>query len=153
MTERMPKLERRDTTTLTVALLAAYLGQAAVGLEVPMVVRWQADETYKAITGLVLVAYLALQWSSTLRKRGLHELFGAFAPLVLYAHATRFAYGYLVWLLVIYLGVGAIGLVHRPIVARRRRTLYVWWFVAHIAMSVLLVVLVAYHVVIAIAYE
>jgi hypothetical protein len=77
---------------------------------------------------------------------------GALAPLVLYAHASRFGYGYLAWLVAVYLGIGAVGLMHRPIVSRRARRLFVAWFVAHLALSVLLLVLVAYHVVIVVAY-
>ena len=50
-------------------------------------------------------------------------------------------------------GVVAVGLCHQPIAARRARGLFTAWFVVHLALAVLLVVLVGYHVVIAIAYE
>lgn len=147
------RLARRDPLLLGVAVLAAYLGQAVAQLEVPWLAAWQRDEVYKLATGGVLVAFLGLQWLSARRRRDVHVWVGALAPLVLYAHASRFAYGYLAWLVAVYLGVGAVGLVHRPIVTRRARRLYVAWFIAHLALSVLLIVLVAYHAVIAIAYE
>jgi hypothetical protein len=144
---------RRDTTALAVALLAAYLGQAAVQLEVPWLLRLQAQDTYKLATGGVLIAFLGLQWSAAPHRRELHKLLGAFAPVVLYAHASRFAYGYLVWLVAVYLGVGAVGLLHQTIIARRARRLFTCWFVTHLALAILLIILVGYHVLIALAYE
>jgi hypothetical protein len=147
------RLGRREPTLLAVALLAAYLGQAVMNLDFAWLVAWQRDEIYKLATGGALVAFLAMQWLFARRSRDVHLWLGALAPLVLYAHATKFAYGYLVWLVAVYLGVGAVGLLHRPIVTRRARRLYIAWFIAHLALSVLLLVLTAYHVVIAIAYE
>jgi methionine sulfoxide reductase heme-binding subunit len=147
------RLGRREPTLLAVALLAAYLGQALMHLDVAWLAAWQRDETYKLATGGALLAFLAMQWLFARRSREVHLWLGALAPLVLYAHATRFAYGYLAWLVAVYLGVGAVGLLHRPIITRRARRLYIAWFIAHLALSVLLLVLAAYHVVIAIAYE
>ena len=143
----------RDVTALAVALLAAYLGQAAVQLEVPWLVALQADDVYKVASGAVLVVYLALQWTFARHRRELHKLLGALAPAVLYAHASKFAYGYLTWLLAVYLGVIGVGLLHQPVIARRAKTLFTWWFVTHLALAVLLAILVGYHVLIALAYE
>ena len=145
--------ERRNPTTLAAAMLAAYLGQAIAGLEVSWLVELQTQQTYKLLTGAVLIAFLGMQWWFATRRRGLHVWLGAIAPAVLYMHATHFAYGYLAWLVSVYLGVVAVGLVHRPIVARRARRMFVAWYVSHLALSVLLVVLAGYHVVIALAYE
>lgn len=145
--------ERRGPTTLGAALLAAYLGQAIAGLELSFLVELQAQEAYKLLTGAVLIAFLGAQWWFATRRRELHMWLGAVAPAVLYLHATRFAYGYLAWLVTVYLGVLAVGLCHRSIIARRARRLFVAWFVTHLALSVLLIVLAGYHVVIALAYE
>ena len=145
--------ERRGPTTLGAAMLAAYLGQAIAGLEVSWLVELQHQETYKLVTGAILIAFLGLQWRLATRRRELHVWLGAIAPALLFLHATRFAYGYLAWLVTVYLGVVAVGLCHRSIVAHRARRLFVAWFVTHLALSVLLIVLAGYHVVIALAYE
>ena len=151
--ERRMLNERRDPTPLAAVLLVAYVVQAAVRLEWPWLVALQAQDAFKVATGCLLVIYLWLQWSIAAHRRHLHSWLGAFAPVVLYLHATHFAFGYLVWLAAVYLGIGAIGLLHRPIVARRARALFTWWFVIHLALSALLIVLAVYHVVIAVAYE
>jgi len=144
---------RRDATALGVGLLVAYLAQAAAGVQVPWLVRLQANDLYEIASGIVLAGYIGLQWSGVARHRQRHELLGACAPIVLYAHASRFAYGYLVWLAAIYLGIGAVGLLHRPIVERRARAPFTWWYLTHVALAMLLIVLAGYHVLIAIAYE
>lgn len=139
--------------TVGLALLAAYLGQAVAHLDLPWLTRMQALDSFKLATGCVLVVYLWCQWFLATRRRQAHSALGALAPAVLYLHTTRFAFGYLAWLVTVYLGVAAVGLLHRPIVARRARALFTAWSIAHLALSVLLIVLAAYHVVIAIAYE
>jgi hypothetical protein len=138
--------------TVGLALLAAYLGQAVAHLDLPWLTRMQAHDSFKLATGCVLVVYLWLQWFLATRRR-VHTALGALAPAVLYLHTTRFAFGYLAWLVTVYLGVAAVGLLHRPIVAHRARALFTAWSITHLALSVLLIVLAAYHVVIAIAYE
>lgn len=150
----------RGILTLGVVVLAAYLIQGIFGLELSWLARLQSIDTYKVMSGLLVAGYLGFQWSIALRHpadhaRALyqHKIAGALAPLVLYLHATRFAYGYLFLLSLVYLGTASLGLLSRPVVKRHIRWLYTVWFVVHVSTSVLLVVLGAYHVVIALAYE
>lgn len=153
--------DRTDRWTVIIGVIAlgAYLVQARWGITWPWLLAQQQDDTYKFVSGAVLAAYLAWQWS--LRSRRLvdpvgavrrHKLAGAFAPVVLYAHASQFAYGYLFVLALAYLGSTSFGLLHRP-AQRRGRRAFTAWFVTHVASVTLLFFLVAYHVVIAIAYE
>jgi hypothetical protein len=149
----------RWTFVLGIVTLAAYLAQARWQLTWPWLVEQQRDDTYKIASGCVLALYLAWQWS--LRSRRLfdpagavrrHKLAGACAPLVLYAHASQLAYGYLLVLAFAYLGAATFGLLHR-VAQRRGRGAFAAWFILHVASVTVLVFLVAYHVVIAIAYE
>lgn len=154
--------ERSDRITVAVGvvLLAAYLGQAWLALEWPWLARMQADDTYKVGSGLVLAGYLLRQ--SFMGRRRLrdpigvlfwHKLGGALAPLVLYAHASRFAYGYLLLLVLMYLGTAMSGLLHRQVLRSHARKLFTVWFIIHVTTSASLVVLSGYHIVIALAYE
>lgn len=148
----MKAAPRRDLVVLVLAttLLVLYVLQASLHLEWPLLARAQANDTYKLVSGVVLAGYLVFQWSA---RRTRHQLAGAFAPLVLYVHAARFGYGYLVLLVTIYLGTALAGTLHRPVIALRRRSLFTAWFVAHISLATLLLTLAAYHAVIALAYE
>jgi hypothetical protein len=111
----------RIILVLGAVLLALYVVQARLGLVWPLVVELQRDERYKVASGAVLAGYL-LHQSFMSRRRifdpiGVvfwHKLAGALAPVLLYLHASRFAYGYLVLLSSLYLGMVGLGLLHRP---------------------------------------
>lgn len=141
-------------------LLAMYVAQARLGLEWQLLARAQENQPYKVISGCVLAFYLLHQ--SFMARRRLyapisvlyrHKLAGALAPLLLYLHASRFAYGYLLLLSIVFVGTVGLGLLHRPVLRTHARWLYTWWFVLHVATSSSLVVLAGYHGVIALAYE
>lgn len=158
----MAASDRSDRAILVIGtlLLAAYLAQARLELEWAWLAHQQANETYKVISGLVLGLYVYFQWSVGMRRQFdparavfRHKLGGALAPLVLYFHASRFAYGYLFLLGMLYLGMVFLGLLHRPIVRAHVSWLFTWWFVIHVATALILIVLGGYHVVIALAYE
>lgn len=145
---------------IAIGLLAAYVIQASFGLQIGWLVDLQDGTRYRALTGLVLAAYLVYQARLGARRLrdpagsvSRHKIYGAFAPLVLYVHTSRFGYGYLLVLVLMYLGTMMFGLVHRPVLALRARTLFTVWFVMHVAMSTLLIVFGVYHVVVALAYE
>ena len=156
----MSSSDRGDRVCLAIGagLLALYIAQAALGLEVPVLVRLQHHERYKVVTGCVLAAYL-LHQSLMARRRiydpvGVlvwHKLAGACAPLLLYLHASRFGYGYLFLLSVLFVGTVGLALLHR--VSLRARTVYAWWFVLHIVTASCLVVVSGYHAVVALAYR
>lgn len=138
----------------------AYLVQARLGLTWPALAQLQADETYRVGSGLVVAAFLIFQWSVATRRAldpvravARHRLAGALAPLVLYLHASRFGYGYLLVLASIFLGTVVLGLLHGPMLGFRARWLFTVWFVLHVTTSLVLVIVGGFHVAIALAYE
>ena len=156
----MSSTDRTDRVVAIVggALLALYVAQARLDLEIPALAALQRDERYKVITGSLLAGYLLYQ--TLMGRRRIydqvgvvfwHKLAGALAPLLLYLHATHFAYGYLILLTGLYLGTAGLGLLHK--LALRQRTLYTWWLIIHLATACTLVVLSGYHAIIALAYE
>ncbi len=158
----MAQSERGERVVLAVgvALLLGYVVLAALALEWSWLARLQDNDAYQISSGCGVAGYLVFQWSVARRRLldpvgavARHRLYGAFAPLVLYLHASRFAYGYLLVLGLIYLSMVVVGLLHRPVLALRVRRLFTWWFVLHVATSMVLLVLGGYHVVIALAYE
>jgi hypothetical protein len=148
----------RVTAFLGAVLIALYTAQGVLHLEWPLLAALQHDERHKVASGSVLAGFLLCQ-SLMVRRRVFdpvgvvfwHKLAGASAPLLLYLHAARFAYGYLALLSYVYLGTIGLGLLHR--LAMRARPLYTCWFVLHLATASSLVVLSGYHAVIALAYE
>lgn len=155
-----PAVERdRAVAAVGLLLLAGYLVQAWFE-PATWIVELQRDDRYRVPSGMLLAAYVICQARLGARRvrepaRAVarHQLLGALAPAVLYLHAAQIAYGYLLVLAFVYLGVMILGLAHRPIVAARARTLFVWWFVIHTSLATFLVVFGAYHAVVALAYE
>ncbi|MEJ7600754.1 MAG: hypothetical protein WKG01_22810 [Kofleriaceae bacterium] len=143
----------RTILVLGSLLFAAYVIQG-LAFEWPWLLEIQATDTYKVVSGLGLTIYLYFQWSMRRHRQVVwHKLGGALAPLVLYVHASKFGYGYLLLLGLIYLGTMLIGLLHKPVVELKSRSLFTTWFIVHLSTSIILVMLGGYHVVIALAYE
>lgn len=158
----MSASDRSDRIILVVGavLLVLYVAQGWLGLEWPALARLQANQVYKVTSGVLLACFLAYQM--LVGRRRLydpigalfwHKLAGACAPVVLYLHATRFSYGYLLLLSIGFVTTIALGLAHRAVLRAHLRALYTWWFILHLATSSSLLVLGGYHVAIALAYE
>jgi hypothetical protein len=142
------------------SFLAAYLVQAWVGCTPAWLASLQASDRYRALSGCALALYVLGQTfvgrkrkHDPVRTLARHRLVGACAPLVLYLHAARFAYGYLLLLAYVYLATVLLGLLYRPMQTARARQLYLGWFLAHVAAAASLVVLAGYHAAIALGYE
>jgi hypothetical protein len=120
----------------------------------PLLVKLQAEQLYKQLSGAALLVYFALQWTlSVARVRHwprasrslftLHQNLGAFGPALLYLHASKWGFGYLGLL------TGALFVNHALGIVRTGSLLPRWsiglWTVLHIALSVVTVALASYH--------
>jgi hypothetical protein len=158
---------------LAFGLMAALVLQDVYGLKIPTLEALQRDGTWKLVTGGLLVAFLGFQWTlAALRMRGAkslglhlrwHRLAGALGPVLFFAHASRFGYAYLAALSGLFLGnilLGAAAPLLQRLPRRREDKRASWgklvatgWPIAHVAASVLTVVLTAVHAVLAAWYE
>jgi hypothetical protein len=124
---------------------------------------WQGHTWYKIASGSLLAGFVCFQWLLALSRvnrwaraaRALypwHQTAGAFSPVLLFLHSARLGFGYLLVLSTVYMANNVLGLVS-PSAFPRLKTLLPFWVIAHIALSVLLAVLVVYHVWTALYYE
>ena len=153
-------------------LMAMLVLQDIYGLKIAPLERLQQDGTWKLATGSLLVAFLGFQWTlAALRMRGTkalgnqlrwHRYTGALGPLFFFLHASRFGYAYLAALSGVFLGNILLGaaapLLQRLPAGRGGRSgvvklIATSWPIAHVAASVLTVVLTAVHAVLAAWYE
>jgi len=145
-------------TGIGTSVLALYVAQGCIGYQWSMLTALQQDDRYKVTSGCVLALFL-LHQSFVARRRIFapitalfwHKLAGALTPVILYLHASRFGYGYLLLLSSVFVATIGLGLFHR--VAMRAKWLFTTWFILHVATVSSLVVLAGYHAVIALAYE
>lgn len=150
---------------LGAAFLITYAVVVMTGIAPGVLRRLQARDLYLAVSGLALAGLVAYQFKLSLARMdrrpigpaavARHRIVGAVLPLGLLLHAPSFGYGYLLMLSVVFATALVLGLVARGVRSLHRRVswLYDAWFISHIAVSVLLVALIAFHIVIALAYE
>lgn len=147
-------------------LLLAFFVQDTWGLKFGPLEQWQSQDGYKTASGLLLLAYLLLQWRLPIvrwlkpadgvlaEKRRSHQYFGTLAPLVFYLHATSIGTAYLAVLAGIYLGNSLLGFLNAEIVANAYKKAYLFgWTLLHVGLSVSLLFISGYHVYAAFAYK
>lgn len=135
------------------------LGSVLILLALPeppsALARAQASQTYKLLTGTVLLCFFAFQWLLALSRSrhwlqaskslyALHQSLGLIGPALLYLHASRWGFGYLGVLTGALFANHVLGLVRSSGVGLPRWT-HAWWTVTHVALSVVMVVLSGYH--------
>ena len=164
----LPPPRSRDVAVIAIGLilLVAYLAQAALGFHWPWLEVLQTEETYRRWSGAVLSLYILAQWVLPLRRHQgdpivlaraitVHRALGAVAPLVFYAHSTRFGYAMLLALSVAYLGNVVVGLFDKTWIrdsAARARYARLW-LVPHILLSCMVAGLTLVHIWVVFAYQ
>ncbi|MCI0734368.1 MAG: hypothetical protein L0Y38_11190 [Methylococcaceae bacterium] len=152
----------RGYTVLGLLLLAAYLVQDIFALKWPWLAGMQTDENFKRLTGFLLAGYILHQWSLSLdrmkgpgseTKLSRHMAWGAWAPLVFYIHSHQIGYAYLFLLSSVFLANVTIGLLNHEVVGIHKKWYLVGWMVAHVSLSVMLVLLAGYHGFMAFYYQ
>jgi hypothetical protein len=146
-------------------LLAAYLLQAAIGLQLGPLTALQRATPFRWTTGGILVAFFVFQWYlPVLRVAGYvrraagqyvwHKWLGALAPLLFFLHAPRPGHGFLFALASIYLANTLTGLLDKTIFTdpiRQQNYVRVWLFF-HVALSMMITGLAVLHVFAVLAY-
>jgi hypothetical protein len=151
------------TSFVGAALWLGFLTQLGLELEWRPLSVWQGLTWYKIVSGSLLAGFVGFQWMLALSRvnraartaRALyswHQSVGALAPVFLFLHSTRLGFGYLLVLSTVYIGNNVWGIVN-PSAFPRIKVVMPFWVIAHIAMSVLLVAMIAYHVWTALSYE
>jgi hypothetical protein len=145
-------------------LLIAWVAQAAVPIRWLWLENLQKVELYKQLTGLLMMAYLGHQWHLPVlrllnRSKAAkdnyerHKILGALAPLVFYIHSTQIGYAFTALLATVYLGNVAIGLFNPETVRIKKNWFTQSWMVVHVALSLVTIVLVLYHIIVTLAYR
>lgn len=144
-------------------LIAAYLAQLVFAWRWESLAALQANETWKQLTGLVLVLFFVMQWRLSVARMGsaapatrlltLHRDQGALAPLLLYLHAISFGYAYIRAMSIAFLGLVALGLLQQPLARLNSNRLNTAWLVVHVTLATALPFFIGYHAFNAFYYE
>lgn len=118
---------------------------------------------WQIASGVVLLTLTLFQWGllyHRLKKNAvgvrryyfLHKYLGFAIILIFALHAARTGYGWTSILFTVFVALAVTGLLNRGIMRYRAAWLHRVWLWLHIALSALLVPLVAIHIVVALAY-
>jgi hypothetical protein len=129
--------------------------QAAVGFDWGPLHALQREFWYRIATGSLLALFIAAQWFLALcryqrwnhlakRVYSWHQRIGIGAPVFLFLHSVRLGFGYLAVLTVAYLATNALGMLSPQAIVPLRKY-QTPWMVSHIALSILVAALAAYH--------
>jgi len=124
---------------------------------------WQSGFWYKVATGTLLSTFVGAQWLLALCRwqswnriaktlYTWHQRLGVLGPVLLFVHSRTLGYAYLMMLSGVFLANTMLG-VASPQAFPSLRKHQTPWMAAHIALSVLLICLIFYHVWTALYFE
>jgi len=159
-----PWLEIKTYTLVGLALLVLFFLQQGFNLKPLWLAQWQQQEWYRQFSGIVLLAYLLLQWrlgktkiqnwvGSVARIVHIHKWQGALTPLVFYAHSMQLGYAYQLLLSSVFLGNIVVGMLNPEVVRVAHKAYRPSWLVIHIVLAVLTMLLVVFHLYVVYGYS
>ena len=159
-------LTRKTVPSLAgLVLLLAFFLQYFLGWKWQQLEEWQQLELYKRWSGLALALLFGFQWMLTasrvlpgfrkyaLQLATLHKWAGAISPLLFYIHSSGIGYGYLGLLTYVFVANTLIGLVNLELVRKNSLWLFNGWMITHVALSMVLTLLMGFHIGIVFYYK
>ncbi len=146
------------TSVIGLILLALFLTQFFLKLEWSWLWSLQQEELYKRWTGLFLALFIAFQWvlslsrvlkrlrPYSLKMTTLHKWVGALSPLFFYVHSIGMGYGYLALLAYVFLANTLLGYVNLDVIKNDSELLFKGWMMTHVALSMIVTILLFFHI-------
>jgi len=148
----------QNSTIIGLFLLAAFFIQFLLKLDWPWLTNLQKGEMYKRWSGLVLALLITFQWLLTLsrvikkyRKHSqkitlLHKWAGALSPLIFYVHSVGVGYGYLALLAYLFFANALLGYINLDVIKSTSELLFKGWMISHVAFSIIITILMFFHI-------
>ena len=149
---------KQKPTLLGLVLLILFFIQFVFKLEWKWLLELQTGEMYKRWTGLVLALFITFQWVLTLtrvikrfRKYSvkmtlIHKWIGALSPLFFYIHSIAAGYGYLALLTYLFFANALLGYLNLDVIKNNSDWLFKGWMIFHVLFSVIITVLMVFHI-------
>jgi len=153
------------TTTLGLLLLSLFFLQFFLKLEWTWLKIQQQQEMYKRWSGLFMALFITFQWVLTfcrvvkkLRKHSIkmtvmHKWAGALSPIFFYAHSMGVGYGYLALLSYLFFANALLGYINLDVLKNNSDVLFKGWMIAHVAFSIILTILMFFHITMVFYYK
>ncbi|WP_370476609.1 hypothetical protein [Tamlana flava] len=158
-------LINNKSTLIGLALLSAFFLQFFLTLQWDWLFELQQDEMYKRWSGLALAIFIIFQWVLTLTRvikkfrknamsmQSIHKWLGAISPLLFYIHSMSLGYGYLLLLSYIFFSNTLLGYFNLDVVKSKSDALFKGWMVSHVALSIIVSIMLVFHVTMVFYYK
>lgn len=139
-------------------LFVLYVVQFIIGFNWSWLEQFQLDESYKRWSGFALGLLILFQWLLTFVRvikrfriysekiTTFHKWLGALSPLFFYFHSTTLGYGYLLLLSYIFLFNVLIGNLNLDIIKSTNEWVFKLWMIIHVLLSIVITVLMFFHI-------
>ncbi len=146
------------STILGVLLLLIYLVQYFFNLQWQWLSTLQQGEMFKRWSGLFLSLFIAFQWVLTftrvikkfrkhaIKMTTIHKWLGALSPLFFYIHSISLGYGYLLLLSYIFFSNALIGYINLDVIKNNSDLLFKAWMMLHVAFSLIITIMMFFHI-------
>jgi len=153
------------STILGLILLLLFFIQFFFKLEWNWLLELQNKQMYKRWSGLGLAIFILFQWILTftriikkLRKYALkmntiHKWIGAISPILFYIHSMNLGYGYLLLLSYIFFINTLLGYINLDVIKNNSNILFKGWMICHIAFSIVITIMMLFHISIVFYYK
>jgi len=148
----------QNSTLVGLVLVLAFFLQFFFKLNWPWLTDLQGLETYKRWSGFALALFITFQWLLTLsrvikkyKKHSqtvtlLHKWAGALSPIFFYVHSVGMGYGYLALLAYLFFANALLGYLNLDVFKTASDLLFKGWMIAHVAFSIIITVLMFFHI-------
>ncbi|MFD2726317.1 hypothetical protein [Hyunsoonleella rubra] len=153
------------STLIGLVLLTGFFLQFFLNLEWGWLFEMQRGEMFKRWTGLVLALFITFQWVLTLTRtikkwrlkavvmQNIHKWLGALSPIVFYMHSATMGYGYLLMLSYIFLANTLLGYLNLDVIKSGNETFFKGWMITHVAASMVVTILMIFHITMVFYYK
>ena len=151
-------MRNTKSTTIGLILLFLFFLQFALDLKWEWLYKLQQEEMFKRWSGFGLGIFILFQWVLTfsrviqkfrkysLKVTQLHKWIGALSPLLFYFHSMELGYGYTALLAYLFLINTVLGYFNLDVIKSANEVLFKGWMIVHVAFSIIVTLLMVFHI-------
>ncbi len=158
-------IANNKSTIVGLILLIVFFLQFFFKLEWDWLFQLQEQQMYKRWSGLALALFIVFQWVLTgtrvikkfrkyaMSMQTIHKWLGAVSPLLFYIHSAQLGYGYLLLLSYIFFSNTLLGYLNLDVIKNNSEALFKGWMIAHVALSIIVTIMMVFHITMVFYYK
>ncbi|WP_299432123.1 resistance to Congo red protein [uncultured Maribacter sp.] len=154
-----------NSTILGLVLLSVFFVFYFGNIEWVWLQELQQQENYKRWSGLGVALFIIFQWLLTftrvikrfrqnaIKMITIHKWLGAMSPLLFYIHSVKLGYGYIALMSYLFFANALLGYINLDVIKSKGEILFKGWMIFHVAFSIIISILMCFHIVMVFYYK